>query len=93
MKTPVKAYTFNNVWAIVILRALDVFWACVIWRDYDITISSWTGIELWKERPAKWALILGWILNHIEKGHCEGAIIADLERIEIARGILERKAL
>jgi hypothetical protein len=88
MKTPVPPYTFNNAWAIVILRAFDVFWACVIWRDYDITISSYTGLELRKAQPREWARMLGWILNHIQANHCEIAIKADIERCKEALMIL-----
>lgn len=85
--TPIK-YSFSNVWAVVILRSLDVFWACVIWRDYDITISSYTGLELRKPKPQLWARVLGWVLNHIQKDHCEGAIAADIERARDALTIL-----
>lgn len=88
MKTPVPPYTFNNAWAIVILRALDVFWACVIWRDYDVTISSYTGLDLRKPKPQRWSRMLGWVLEHIQKGHCEGAIKADIERCKTALAIL-----
>jgi hypothetical protein len=88
VKTPVPPYTFDNAWAIVILRSLDVFWACLIWRDYDITISSYTGLELRKPAPALWARALGWVLNHIQANHCEGAITADIERGRAALTIL-----
>jgi hypothetical protein len=88
VKTPVPPYTFNNTWAIVILRAFDVFWGCVVWRDYDITISSWTGLELRKPKAQGWARDLGWVLNHISPGHCEGAIKADIVRAQAALTIL-----
>lgn len=88
MRTPVPSYTFNNAWAIVILRSLDVFWACIIWRDYDITISSYTGLELRRPNPRPWARALGWMLEHIQTGHCEAAIKADIERCQAALLIL-----
>ena len=88
VKTPVPPYTFNNAWAIVILRALDVFWACVVWRDYDITISSYTGLELRKPQPKLWARWLGWVLDHIQANHCNLAIQADTERCRDALVIL-----
>lgn len=88
MKTPVQPYTFDNAWAIVVLRALDVFWACLIWRDYDITISSYTGLALRKPTPPWWARTLGWILDHIQPNHCELAIAADIERAKAALTIL-----
>jgi hypothetical protein len=89
MKTPVS-YTFTNVWAVVILRALDVFFACCIWRDYDVTISAWTGLDLRKPTPQHWSRILGWILNRIQPNHCELAIAADIERAQAALIILAR---
>lgn len=88
VKTPVPRYTFDNAWAIVILRALDVFWACVIWRDYDITISSYTGLELLKPNPRLWARALGWVLDHVQANHCALAIAADIERCTDALTIL-----
>jgi hypothetical protein len=86
MKTP--SYTFSNSWALVVLRALDVFFACCIWRDYNITISSWCGLELRKENPKRWAKILGKILDKIQEGHCEIAIKTDIERIQVSLDIL-----
>lgn len=78
----------RNVWAFVILLALDLFWAMVIWRRYDITISSWTGLELRKPVPRQWAKILGWILDHIQKDHCELSIKGDAARAQQALEIL-----
>ena len=87
MKTPAPI-TWSNVWAVCILRAADIFWASVIWRDYDITISAWTGLEMKKPKPARWAKILHWVLDHIQPYHCEGAIVADAERAKQALVIL-----
>ena len=70
----------NNSFLMVVLRGIDILAATWIWRDYDITISSLTGLELRKPKPRKWAVVLGWILNHIQKNHCELAIISDLAR-------------
>lgn len=64
----------------VLLRGIDILAATWIWRDYDLTISSLTGLELRKVSPRKWAVILGWVLNHIQKNHCELAIHSDLVR-------------
>ena len=72
--------TFNNSYGFVFLRALDTFGASLIWRDYALTISSMTGLELRKSAPARWARVLGWCLNHVAAGHCESAISADTLR-------------
>lgn len=86
--SPVAKVTFSNVWAIVFLRALDLFWATLIWRQYDITISSWTGLACRQAYPPIWARDLEWALNHIQPNHCEKAIRADIERANSALKIL-----
>ena len=73
---------FNKNYFITILRAFDIFCAALIWRDYGVTISSMTGLELRKPQPARWAKILGGFLNWISPGHCEAAIVADRLRDE-----------
>jgi hypothetical protein len=80
---------FNNSYGFVFLRAVDLFWASLVWRDYAVTISSMTGLELRKPAPKRWARILGWCLNHLQAGHCEAAIAADLTRAYLAIKILE----
>lgn len=35
------------------------------------TVSSHTGREI--ERNTWWALLLGWVLNHLDAGHCAKA--------------------
>lgn len=80
--------TFNNSYGLVIARALDILACTWIWRDYDITISSMTGLELRKPAPARWARLLGWVLNNLQAGHCESAIVADRERCKAALEIL-----
>lgn len=80
-----------NSFLMVILRGIDILFATWIWRDYDITISSLTGIELRKTSPRKWAVILGWVLNHIQKNHCELAIISDTARALTTLQMLEKR--
>jgi hypothetical protein len=82
---------FNNSYGVLFARTIDVLTCSWIWRDYDITISSMTGLELRKPSPALWARILGWCLNHIEPHHCELAIAADIERATNALLILRGK--
>jgi hypothetical protein len=80
---------YSNGYFLVLLRAVDVLACTWIWRDYDITISSMTGLELRKPAPARWARILGWVLNHLQTGHCELAIAADELRCLEALKILK----
>lgn len=79
----------HNSWIMVVLRAVDIFWATLVWRDYGITISSLTGLQLRRTNPAWWAKALGWVLNHIQPNHCELAIQSDIMRAYNALTILE----
>lgn len=79
---------YSNSYAMVLARSLDILACSWIWRDYDITISSMTGLELRKSAPARWAKILGWCLNHLQANHCEQAIVADIARCTEALKIL-----
>lgn len=78
----------TNTYVFKVLIAFDIFVCAIIWRDPDITISSMTGLELRRPTPRAWARILGWVLNHLEKGHCESAIAHDIGRAEGALKIL-----
>lgn len=80
--------TYTNTYFLVLLRAFDILACSWVWRDYDITISSMTGLELRKPAPKRWARVLGWVLNHLQAGHCESAILADRERCLEALKIL-----
>ncbi len=75
-------------WTRVLATAVDVMFATAIWREYDITISSQCGLQLRKPDPAWWAQWLGWVLNHIQKNHCELAIKDDIQRADAALSIL-----
>lgn len=80
---------YNQTYAVVVARCIDLCVAGFIWRDYGVTISSFTGLELRRPKPALWARALGWVLNHIETNHCELAIACDIERADAALHILE----
>lgn len=80
--------TFNNSYGFVLMRSLDILACSWLWRDYDITVSSMTGLELKKAKPARWARVLGWALNHLQTDHCNLAIQADLKRAMAAVEIL-----
>ncbi len=79
---------FNNSYGVLLARTIDVLTCSWLWRDYDCTISSMTGLELRKAAPARWARVLGWCLNHIEANHCELAIQADIFRAHTALLVL-----
>ena len=70
----------NNAYTMVLARAVDIFACTLIWRDYDVTISSMCGLQLRTAKPALWARLLGGMLNKLQTNHCELAIIADLTR-------------
>lgn len=80
--------SYNKGYLVTLMRAVDVLACTWIWRDYDVTISSMTGLELRLSSPRRWAIVLGWILNHLQAGHCESAIVADTVRCNQALGIL-----
>lgn len=79
---------YSNAYFLVIFRGIDILACTWIWRDYDITISSMTGLELRKPAPAWWARWLGRFLNTLQANHCELAIAADKLRIKQAQEIL-----
>jgi hypothetical protein len=70
----------NNSYTMVLARAVDIFACTIIWRDYDVTISSMCGLQLRTATPALWARLLGGMLNTLQTNHCESAILADLQR-------------
>ncbi len=82
---------FSKSYGVLLARAVDVLLCTWIWRDYDITISSMTGLELRRSNPIWWAKGLGWVLNKIQSGHCEKAIAADTARAQAALAILTGK--
>lgn len=79
---------YNNSYGMVIARTIDILACSWVWRDYDITISSMTGLELRKPNAARWAKILGGFLNFLQANHCELAIAADEMRANQALSIL-----
>lgn len=80
--------TYSNSYVMVLARTVDILLCGWIWRDYDVTISSMTGLELRKAAPRWWARWLGAFLNWIQTNHCELAIIADTERANQALELL-----
>ncbi len=80
---------YSQAYFLVLLRAVDILFCTWIWRNYDITISSMCGLELRRPLPKWWARWLGGVLNWIQPGHCESAIIADTARCLSALVILQ----
>ncbi len=83
--TPV---TYNRSYFATVLRAIDMFVAVLITKDYDITISSYTGLAMRRASPPRWARALNWFLNKCEKNHCELAILADIKRAQLSLDML-----
>ena len=83
--------TYTNTYFLVLLRAFDILACSWVWRDYDITISSMTGLAMRKPFPPRWARWLNAFLNWIETNHCELAIQADQERARQAQAILTQQ--
>jgi hypothetical protein len=74
-----------------VLFALDVLLCTLIWRDSGVSISSMCELQLEGPQPARWAVVLGWILNHIEANHTKLAVIDDIARAQNAIAILLRQ--
>ena len=85
--TPTVAY--SNVYIVVVARAIDIFFGTLFEREYGITISSYTRLEMLKPKPARWARILNAFLDFLEKNHCELARLCDIERADKAKAILQ----
>lgn len=83
--------SFTHTYVGKALIAVDVFACTLIWGDTSITISSMTGLALMLPAPPRWAVVLGWALNHIEANHTTMAIADDIERLSAALAILQRK--
>ena len=87
MTQPVQ---FNKTYAVLIARTLDILLAGWIWRDYDITISSETGLAMRTPSPPRWARWLNAFLTWIETNHCELAIQADTYRAESMLALIRK---
>jgi hypothetical protein len=81
----------QQTWGFKVLLYFDMFVGACIWRDSDITISSFTGLALRKQTPPVWAVVLGALLNKLQPGHCESAITHDQQRALEALTILGYK--
>lgn len=79
---------YGNTYVFIVLLTLDLAVAALVRREYGITISSYTGLELRKEQPKAWAIWLGAFLVLCQTNHCEEAIAADRERAQYAQKVL-----
>lgn len=86
----VLKYAGHKTYLFRVLLFLDMFAAALIFRDADVTISSMTGLELKKPEPARWAKLLGGLLNHLQPNHCEMAITDDVARAKQAITLLQK---
>lgn len=57
---------------------VDQFWNTVFWGHPDETISSRAGRAARKGKP--WGCLLCWLLDKLDRGHCEKAIEECCER-------------
>jgi hypothetical protein len=79
----------GGIYGYKLLIALDLFLCVLGWRDEDVTMSSEAGLEMRRPSPKWWARALYWLLDHVQKGHCEMAIQADIARARRAIAYLE----
>lgn len=63
------------------LLALDIFVCALMVRDFDLTISATCGLR-WRGNPSFGWHALHELLNALQKGHCELAIVGDLARAQ-----------
>lgn len=77
----VGAFAGVRTWTHIVAVSVDLATFSIVKGVYDVTISSWCGLEIRKGKDGnKFGRFLGWILNHIQKNHCELAIAGDQER-------------
>jgi hypothetical protein len=74
----------TKTWVFKVLLAFDLFVCACIWRQDDVTISAETGLAMQRAKPPLWAKILNGFLDFIRKGHCQAAIVDDIERAKNA---------
>ncbi len=79
-------------WTRVLATSVDIFFAAIVWRHYDVTISSLTGLALRRPNPPWWAERLGAFLNWVQPNHCELAIASDAARARAAIELLSGHA-
>ena len=73
---------YSQRYVAVLARALDLFIATAIKRDYGVTVSSWCGLTLREGNSSSPYWNLGKFLNKLQKDHCELAMACDRERAE-----------
>lgn len=77
----VGAFSGARTWTHIFAVSVDILFFSICRGVYDCTISSWCGLEIRKGSAGnKFGRGLGWVLNHIQKDHCELAIAADQAR-------------
>jgi hypothetical protein len=86
-----KVIAYNKGYVVLLARVVDIAFQTFIWRDYDITISAQCGLAMRQPNPPLWARVLSSVLNRLEPGHCELAILCDIDRAEQALRILTMK--
>jgi hypothetical protein len=65
------------------LLYLDIFVSSLVARDPGITISSYCALTLRNPNGNRFLRALGRMLNTLQPGHCESALIQDLARAQL----------
>lgn len=72
-----------------LLLGFDLF-VNVLWdRDFGITISSTCGLYWRRGNPPAFWYALHKVLNTLQPGHCESAVLSDLARARAAIKLLQ----
>jgi hypothetical protein len=79
----------NKNYVAKVLLAADVFVSALCFRDPSVTISAEVGLAMKRPKPPRWAIVLNFLLDRIEKDHCANAIKHDILRAQIAIEYLE----
>lgn len=78
-------FASDNTWARRFSVSFDILTFSLFKRQYDVTISSWCGLEMRKGVTGnQFGRALGWVLNRLQANHCEEAITADTARAQAA---------
>lgn len=73
-------FSSGKTWARRFSISVDILTFSLFQRQYDVTISSWCGLQLRDPSGNKFGRALGRVLDHLQTNHCEEAITADMGR-------------
>lgn len=67
--------------------SVDLLLCSWLWNRTDVTISSLCWLRMQGQPNRRWRA-LAWFLEHIDRGHLEGARAADIARARAAISLL-----